>query len=97
MTTRTPADELRTAAAALRPSSPAVAAHTVTVRLPADAVTALADWLDHAANYYDCGLQAADDVFHDDPAGRDAFLTTGPGAPSAHALAVAHAITHDAP
>ncbi|MGA4900299.1 hypothetical protein ACPCAJ_21195 [Streptomyces griseoincarnatus] len=53
---------------------------------------ALADWLDQAAHYYDAGVQAADDVFRDDPAGREAFLTTGPGAPSEHALAVARRI-----
>ncbi|MFD4259980.1 hypothetical protein ACFWR9_20765 [Streptomyces sp. NPDC058534] len=87
-----PADEFRNAAAALRPSSPAVAAHTVAVRVPADVVAALANWLDQTARYYDAGVQAADDVFRDDPAGREAFLTTGPGAPSEHALAVARAI-----
>lgn len=54
--------------------------------------TALADWLDQAAHHYECGIRAADDVFHDDPAGRDAFLTTGPGAPSTHAIAVARAV-----
>lgn len=53
---------------------------------------ALADWLDHAARYYDAGVQAADEVFRDDPDGRAAFLTTGPGAPSEHALAVARQI-----
>ncbi|MGW5126706.1 hypothetical protein ACWEQ7_22150 [Streptomyces sp. NPDC004069] len=53
---------------------------------------ALADWLDQAAHHYECGIRAADDVFRDDPAGREAFLTTGPGAPSPHALAVARAI-----
>ncbi|MER5750660.1 hypothetical protein [Streptomyces sp. NPDC002088] len=53
---------------------------------------ALADWLDSAAHHYECGIRAADDVFHDDPAGHDAFLTTGPGAPSTHALAVARAV-----
>lgn len=58
---------------------------------------ALADWLDQAARYYECGVQAAADVFRDDPAGRDAFLTTGPGAPSPHALAVARAITDGDP
>ncbi|MFF9175915.1 hypothetical protein [Streptomyces sp. NPDC014793] len=41
----TPADELRDAAAKLAPSSPAVAAHTVTVRLHPDAANALADLL----------------------------------------------------
>ncbi|MGW0579207.1 hypothetical protein ACWD25_25315, partial [Streptomyces sp. NPDC002920] len=54
-----------------------------------DLGTLLADWLDQAAHHYECGIRAADDVFHDDPTGHDAFLTTGPGAPSAHALAVA--------
>jgi hypothetical protein len=41
----TPADELRAAAAKLRPSSPAVAAHTVAVRLHPDVAEALADVL----------------------------------------------------
>ncbi|MFE0800104.1 hypothetical protein [Streptomyces sp. NPDC058812] len=58
---------------------------------------ALAEWLDQAARYYDAGVQAAGDVFRDDPAGRDAFLTTGPGAPSEHALAVARQINGSAP
>ncbi|MFZ4150477.1 hypothetical protein [Streptomyces pseudogriseolus] len=53
---------------------------------------ALADWLDQAAHYYEAGVQAADDVFRGDPAGREAFLTTGPGAPSEHALAVVRQI-----
>jgi len=53
---------------------------------------ALADWLEQAAHDYECGIRAADDVFHDDPAGREAFLTTGPGAPSPQALAVARAL-----
>src|SRR5690606_6848263 len=53
---------------------------------------ALAAWLDQAARYYEAGVQAAADVFRDDPAGREAFLTTGPGAPSEHALAVARQI-----
>ncbi|MGW0495070.1 hypothetical protein ACWD0Z_06405 [Streptomyces sp. NPDC003007] len=42
----TPAEELRAAAAKLRPSSPAVAAHTVTVRITPAAAEALAAWLD---------------------------------------------------
>ncbi len=42
--TSTPA-ELAAAAEALRPSSPAVAAHTVAVRIPPAAAEALADWL----------------------------------------------------
>jgi hypothetical protein len=58
--------------------------------------TAVAGWLGQAAHYYDAGVQAADDVFRDDPAGREAFLTTGPGAPSEHALAVARAINGEA-
>ncbi|MGJ5831388.1 hypothetical protein [Streptomyces ossamyceticus] len=53
---------------------------------------ALADWLEQEAHHYECGIRAADDVFRDDPAGRAAFLTTGPGAPSPQALAVARAI-----
>lgn len=55
---------------------------------------ALADWLDEAAHRYEASVQAADDVFRDDPAGRDAFLTTGPGAPSPHALTLARTITN---
>ncbi|OXS35408.1 hypothetical protein [Streptomyces sp. XY006] len=53
---------------------------------------ALADWLDQAARYHEAGIQAAGDVFRDDTAGRAAFLTTGPGAPSEHALVVARTI-----
>ncbi|MEV5168230.1 hypothetical protein AB0K66_26900 [Streptomyces werraensis] len=45
----TPTDELAAAAQALRPSSPAVAAHTVAVRIPVAAADALADWLDEEA------------------------------------------------
>jgi hypothetical protein len=59
--------------------------------------TALADWLDQAAHHYECGIRAADDVFHDDPTGREAFLTTGPGAPSPQALAVARQILWTTP
>ncbi|GGQ83572.1 hypothetical protein [Streptomyces flaveolus] len=58
---------------------------------------ALADWLDQAARYYEAGVQAADDVFRDDPAEHEAFLTTGPGAPSEHALAVARQINGTTP
>lgn len=58
---------------------------------------ALADWLEQAAHHYECGIRAADDVFRDDPAGREAFLTTGPGASSPQALAVARAINGDQP
>ena len=58
---------------------------------------ALADWLDAAAHSYECGVQAADDVFRDDPTGREKFLTTGPGAPSAEALAVARQILGTTP
>lgn len=49
----TPADELRAAAAALRPSSPTAAAHAVTVRLPADVAPALAEWLGWQADAAD--------------------------------------------
>jgi hypothetical protein len=45
-----PAEELRAAAAKLHPSSPAVAAHTVAVRLHPDVVSALADLLAAVAN-----------------------------------------------
>jgi hypothetical protein len=58
---------------------------------------ALASWLDETAHHYECSIRAADDVFHDDPAGREAFLTTGPGAPSTHALAVARQILGTTP
>ncbi|WP_239934200.1 hypothetical protein [Streptomyces sp. CBG31] len=54
--------------------------------------TALAAWLEAAARDYEAGVTAADDVFRDDPAGRDRFLATGPGAPSPHALTVARQI-----
>ncbi|RZE89159.1 hypothetical protein C0L86_28825 [Streptomyces sp. SCA2-2] len=53
---------------------------------------ALAAWLEAAARDYEAGVTAADDVFRDDPAGRDRFLATGPGAPSPHALTVARQI-----
>lgn len=43
------AEELRLAAARLRPSSPSVAEHTVAVRLHPDVATALADWLEFQA------------------------------------------------
>jgi hypothetical protein len=46
----TPADELRIAAAKLGPSWPAVAAHTVAVRLHPDAANALADLLVAVSN-----------------------------------------------
>ncbi|MEV4227285.1 hypothetical protein AB0J81_09275 [Streptomyces bobili] len=45
----TPADEITAAVALLRPSSPAVAAHTVAVRLHPDVVSALANWLENTA------------------------------------------------
>jgi hypothetical protein len=44
-----PADELAAAVAKLRPSSPAVAAHTVAVRITPAAAEALAEWLEHEA------------------------------------------------
>ncbi|MFF4791892.1 hypothetical protein ACFY2M_19485 [Streptomyces sp. NPDC001276] len=69
-----------------KPTAPYIAAMHPGVGL------ALADWLEAAAHHYECGIRAADDVFRNDPAGRDAFLTTGPGAPSPQALAVARAI-----
>ncbi|MFE1125870.1 hypothetical protein ACFW6R_04390 [Streptomyces albidoflavus] len=53
---------------------------------------ALADWLETAARDHEAGVTAAEDVFRDDPAGRDRFLATGPGAPSPHALTVARQI-----
>jgi hypothetical protein len=58
---------------------------------------ALADWLDAAAHSHKCSIQAAGDVFRDDPDGRTAWLTTGSGAPSPEALAVARAILGTTP
>ncbi|MFH9389825.1 hypothetical protein ACH4KV_24085 [Streptomyces albidoflavus] len=58
---------------------------------------ALAAWLEAAARDYEASVTAADQVFHDDPEGRQAFITTGPGAPSPHALAVAHHILEGGP
>lgn len=57
---------------------------------------AVADWLEAAAHSHECNIQAADDVFADDPAGRDAFLTES-GAPSPQALAVARQILGTSP
>lgn len=54
--------------------------------------SALADWLEEEAHRYEAAVTAAHNVFHDDPAGRDAFLTTGPGTPSENALTVARQI-----
>ena len=48
-----PADELRAAAAKLRPSSPAVAAHTVAVRVTPAVADALAELLDTEASVAD--------------------------------------------
>jgi hypothetical protein len=91
VTDRSPADELRAAAATLRTwiaDEPD--------RLLGPAILAfgpdLAGWLDEEAHRYDAAVTAARNVFHDDPAGRDAFLTTGAGRPSEHALAVARQI-----
>ncbi|MGW9397287.1 hypothetical protein [Streptomyces sp. NPDC055642] len=47
----TPADELRQAAARLRPSSPAVAAHTVAIRLRPDVAARLAELLIAETDY----------------------------------------------
>ena len=82
----TPADELRTAAKTLRDVAPQITGPLAGLADP------VADWLDQAAHQYECGIRAADDVFHDDPEGHEAFLTTGPGAPSPHALTVARAV-----
>lgn len=57
-----------------------------------DLGTTLADWLDSAAHRYDSAVRAADAVYHDDPTGRDRWLTTGPGAPNPHAMTIAHLI-----
>lgn len=54
--------------------------------------TAIAEWLEAAARDYEASVTAADQVFHDDPEGRWAFTSTGPGAPSPHALTVARQI-----
>lgn len=89
-----PADELRTAATALRQARfPAAMTATHSTAALIRARLPLADWLDDAARYYDASVQAADDVFRNDPTGHTAFLTTGPGAPSPRALTVARAIT----
>ncbi|MDX2528015.1 MULTISPECIES: hypothetical protein [Streptomyces] len=42
----TPAEELRTAAAKLRPSSPAVAEHTAWVKIKPEVAEALTEWLE---------------------------------------------------
>ncbi|MFJ9657592.1 hypothetical protein ACIRPR_06440 [Streptomyces griseoflavus] len=93
----TPADELRAAAAKLRPSSPAVAAHTVAVRVPPAAADALAAWLDETANNHDAAVTAARQVWGDDAAA-DAleWLTTGPGRVPPHAVALARAVNGEA-
>ncbi|CAL9609431.1 hypothetical protein SUDANB1_05594 [Streptomyces sp. enrichment culture] len=49
-------DELRAAAKALRPSSPAVAAHAIAVRVPPAVVEAVADLLDDQADGDDEGV-----------------------------------------
>lgn len=82
----TPAEELRAAAARLRDVAPHITGPLAGLAAP------VADWLDAAAHSYEAGVTAAADVFRDDPVGRDRFLTTGPGAPSPHALAVARQI-----
>lgn len=53
MNDTSPAAELRAAANKLRPSSPAVAEHTVAVKLHPGIVEALADWLDSEADHWD--------------------------------------------
>lgn len=55
---------------------------------------ALADWLNQEAHAYDCAVYAADEVFAGDPDGHDNFLTTT-GAPSPHALRIAHTINQE--
>jgi hypothetical protein len=88
-----PADELRAAAAKLRPSSPAVAAHTVAVRVTPAVVDALAAWLEETAAGYDMAVIAARQVWGDegDEKAR-AWLTTGHGRAGKQSLAVARAI-----
>lgn len=89
----TPAGELRAAAARLRPSSPAVAAHTAAVRITPAVAEALADWLDETAEGHDAAVIAAREVWGDE-ADEDAreWLTTGHGSVRPQALAVARAI-----
>ena len=82
-----------------RGRAPSMAAQHGTYIAAMDPATglALAKWLEEAARHYDAAVTAADDVFRNDPAGHTAFLTTGPGAPSEHALAVARAINGSQP
>ena len=82
----TSAEELRAAAARLRDVAPQITGPLAGLADP------VADWLDAAARDYEASVTAAADVFRDDPVGRDRFLTTSPGAPSPHALAVARQI-----
>lgn len=90
----TPADELRAAAATLRPSSPAVAAHTIAVRVTPAVTDALADWLEETAESHDAAVIAARQVWGNEAEGAEAleWLTTGPGRVAPQALAVARAI-----
>jgi len=64
----TPADELKAAAEKLRPSSPAVAEHTVAVRLSPAVADALADLLDAEAKRYERAVSVGEfDASHDRP------------------------------
>jgi hypothetical protein len=76
----TPADELKAAANKLRPSSPAVAKHTVALRLHPAVAAALADWLELEADVI-AARQAQ-------PEGAEWAVDIG----GDHALAVARAI-----
>jgi hypothetical protein len=89
----TPADELRTAAQALRPSSPAVAAHTVAVRITPAVAEAFADWLAETAEHHDASVVAARQVWGSEAEDEaHEWLTTGYGRVAPQALAVARAI-----
>ncbi|MGX1840533.1 hypothetical protein [Streptomyces diastaticus] len=86
-----PAGTLRAAAVRLRDVAPQITGPLAGLADP------VAAWLEAAARDYEASVTAADQVFHDDPEGRQAFITTGPGAPSPHALAVAHRILEGEP
>jgi hypothetical protein len=86
----TPADELRAAAAKLAPSSPAVAAHTVAVRLHPDVVNALADLLVAVSYSHD------DESLNEPGSDRHDACDRTVCAPAA-ALAVARALTAVSP
>lgn len=92
MTALTPADVLRAATATLRAWIETEPDQSFGTSAISAFGPALASWLEEEAHRYEGAVTAAHNVFHDDPAARDAFLTTGPGKPSDHALAVARQI-----